>query len=747
MASISLRTYNHEIESMIDHGQAEEAIAHCMHILEFVPKHIGTYRLLGKAFLETRRYGDASDIFQRVLSSVPEDFVANIGMSIIREDEKNLDGAIWHMERAFESQPSNAAIQDELRRLYGKRDGMEPPKVRLTRGALSRMYFKGNLFNQAIGELRAALSEDPQRMDLQVLLAQAYYANGQYTEAVETCNLILQKLPYCLEANRILAAILPETDRLANVKEFLQRLVSLDPYYGSTSPKAANSDEVPEKAVVVEKLEYKPGAVSATPGQPAWASSLGVAFQPEKEALPDWLDADKASESAPQEAASAAEPFVPEEEAMPASEELIPDWIKEAGWSPSTGPEVPPPTFDETTEIPPVEGDLTPADVPAWLREIAPSGALEQETAEDKSSLLGDEVLPWLQESQPGASDTVISWLDQQKAEEASAPEPETAPELGEQKAVPDWMSSLESQDIEPIDQGTEKEKRIPTGELPDWIKEFSQPEEPASGGLTDWLSKMEAETPLKEPEEIISGEPEDLLIPSAEELPLPEASGLDLPPLEPAQPAEEIPAWLKEIKAEVDETQPTFIQPKPELAAQEAPEVEDASAEEIPDWLKALEETVVPEGTAVPEETAALDVSATVVEPPQAEAEISPAEMSEEAAFAWLESLAREQGVPDEQLPTPQIEQPEEIPQPPVEIPTEAQAVIGEEGLVTPVVPEWLAEATPDLNTAQPEGETIDWLKELEKTALVDETFGVEVTPEPEICPCRRGARLAQST
>ena len=88
MASISLRSYNREIEGMIDHGQIDEAIAHCMHILQFVPKHIGTYRLLGKAFLECKRYSEAADIFQRVLSSVPDDFVANIGMSIIREDEK-----------------------------------------------------------------------------------------------------------------------------------------------------------------------------------------------------------------------------------------------------------------------------------------------------------------------------------------------------------------------------------------------------------------------------------------------------------------------------------------------------------------------------------------------------------------------------------------------------------------------------------------------------------------------------------
>ena len=139
MAKVPLRAYNQEIEQAIEQKQTEEAIAHCRHILQSFPKHIETYRLLGKAYLESQRYSNAADIFQRVLSAVPDDFIAHVGMSIIREDESNLDAAIWHMERAFEGQPYNSAIQDELRRLFGRRDSMEPPKANLTRRALARM--------------------------------------------------------------------------------------------------------------------------------------------------------------------------------------------------------------------------------------------------------------------------------------------------------------------------------------------------------------------------------------------------------------------------------------------------------------------------------------------------------------------------------------------------------------------------------------------------------------------------------
>ncbi len=66
MAEISLRAYEQDIQEMIDHGHFDEAVAHCQNILARFPKHVETYRLLGKAYLEQGRHADAADIFQRV---------------------------------------------------------------------------------------------------------------------------------------------------------------------------------------------------------------------------------------------------------------------------------------------------------------------------------------------------------------------------------------------------------------------------------------------------------------------------------------------------------------------------------------------------------------------------------------------------------------------------------------------------------------------------------------------------------
>src|SRR5689334_16646165 len=199
MADISLRNYLQEIDGLIDKKQVDEAIAHCRHLLSIYPKHLETYRLLGKALLEESRHGDAADIFQRVLSVEPDDFISHVGMSIVREDEANVDAALWHMERAFEVNPANSAIQEELRRLYGRRDGVVPPKARLTRGALARMYAQGELYLQAEAELKAALEADPERIDLETVLARVYWNADQRAEAAEICSTILQKLPYSKE--------------------------------------------------------------------------------------------------------------------------------------------------------------------------------------------------------------------------------------------------------------------------------------------------------------------------------------------------------------------------------------------------------------------------------------------------------------------------------------------------------------------------------------------------------------------
>lgn len=370
MAKVSLRAYNGEIEGLIEHGQRlDEAVAHCLHILKTYPKHLETYRLLGKSYLEAKRYDQAVDIFQRVLVAVPDDFVSHVGMSIVSDDQGKLDEAIWHMERAFEVQPSNAAIQGELQRLFGRRDGVEPPKIRLTRGALAHMYVQGELYGQAISEIRAVLGQDPNRTDLQVLLAMAYFRNGQKTEAADACADLLGRYPYCLDANRLMVEILPGTQRADAAPEYRQRVNELDPYAAFTQGSVFDTESVAGGAVSLERLEYAGQTAGASA---AFGLGLGSGVETGRREAPQqgW----EANPKSPIQTTND-----------------VPAFVRQAGWEPPDSASEYPraPAAPESEFVP----AALPSDLPAWVRALAPS----EDTATGGDSLGAAEDAPeWL---------------------------------------------------------------------------------------------------------------------------------------------------------------------------------------------------------------------------------------------------------------------------------------------------------------------------------------------------------------
>jgi len=483
MSRISLKAYNQEIEGLIDAHQFDQAVAHAQYILRYYPKHIDTYRLLGKAFLESQRYGDAADIFQRVLSSIPDDFVSHVGMSIIREDEGNLNEAIWHMERAFDVQPANSAIQRELSRLYGKRDGLEPPKVRLTRGALARIYIKGELYPQAINEIRAALKNSPQRYDLLVLLAQAHFRAGQRFEAAEVCSKLLKALPYCLEANYILGEVLANSERAIEAKTFQRRAQALNPYLAHLSPNAPVAEMVPDSAVVIEKMIWTPGEA---PQQPAWAASLGVDLEEDTaaidESLPDWLADEEVTPAQTQQMESislmdtAVQKYASEE--LPGqdySEGEIPEWMQEAGWT-QAGETAGDQASYSSNEDQDLQGDeLAPADMPEWLQEIAPG-----EGREEPEFLAEDTIAPEIEAPKPKSTGS-LPWIEDVSPEESGT----------ESDTLAIWLEEKET----PVTGGLQMVQPDESVELPEWLQGMADESGRETGDITPQAEEISQES------------------------------------------------------------------------------------------------------------------------------------------------------------------------------------------------------------------------------------------------------------
>jgi len=512
MAEVPFRDYLNEIDNLIERGSLDHAVQHCRHILAQYPKAVEVYRLLGKALLEQEEDRAAQDIFQRVLSVDPEDFVARVGLSIVHDRNNELEPAIWHMERAFEIAPSNALIQGELRRLYARRDGDSPERIPLTRGALARMYAAGDLNSEAITDLRRLLAEQSDRIDLQVQLAEVLWRDEQRVEAAERTQQLTTTLPYCLKANLILGAILHASGANGESDEPLQRAQAVDPENEYAQRLFSGMGPLYQQSVMVDHLELMT------------VDRLLEAETPpaEAEEIPEWLRG----------LSDAEQPLLEEPEStqaarlspglhMPDVAAEVPDWLQGL-----TG-----------------EGGATAeAEVPNWLAALtgaAVAGAAAEALSDRKPE--PEEVVA------TPAEEVVPDWIAQLGQTGKLAPPEEVPP----QEEEPDWLTQLRETPPAPFSE------QIPASqdtETPDWLAQLQASEptletEPAVSGETDRLSQVRETPPAPFSEQISvaqdSETPDWLAHLQAAE-----------PVLEPEAAADEVPDWLSQLRASTGEAE-----------------------------------------------------------------------------------------------------------------------------------------------------------------------------------------------
>ena len=636
MAKVSLRAYNREIETMIDRGQLDEAIAHCRHILKTYPKHLETYRLLGKAYLEYKRHGDAADIFSRILVSVPNDFVAQVGMSIIRDEENRLDDAIWHMERAFESQPSNPAIQSELQRLYARRDGVRPPRIRMTRGALAHMYVQGELYPQAISEIKSVLQEDESRADMQALLARACYKNGLRNEAADVASALLRRYPYSLDANRVLVEILG-SDHPESTQLYRQRIYELDPYAAHVTGTVFQSNEVSDAAVNIERLDWNGQPVTM---QPEWSESQAISLESDtsKEEEPDWLNRSTEDSAGLEDSglgpaqptpAPIFESKPPFEQPPAQSTDDIPDFMRAAGWGQSTG------EVDESKQAFAEEDRssdqaIEAGDLPDWVKAMKPVEA--EPPAQDDEEELPD----WINSIGAGALSTQTGGDEANWMGELEQP-PELAAGGEEERTDSDWRNKVESND-----------ESSPAGDL-DWIKDLGDNETTPAVGESedlDWIKNLggtDSVLPSDSDEDF--DWIKDLGSPSQSEEPDWMKASTQPEDSMPSEAKDEQPEWVREGAGE----SASLL----DLGKDEEPEQSDEAGEEMEqpastasttdfDFLNKLTEEPILE--TPPDASSATDQD-----------RLGVSDQERDDSFAWLESLAAKQGATEGLLTNPE--------------------------------------------------------------------------------------------
>jgi len=552
MNQISLAEYRQQIESAIESGRYEQAVAHSKHILEQYPKYVKAYWLLGKVMLEAGHDDHAMDMFQRVLSANPEHMLAWVGMSEVAQKRGDLEDAVWYLQRAFELATDNEMVAQELRRLYGELEGHEPERLQLTEGALAKLYLRGDLLTRAITELRKLVEAYPDRLDLKVALAEALWRNGQRLEASEVCQEILNVQPYNLKANLILGEIWESSGREAEAQPYLERASALDPEYEMADALFGSASPIPADVAKITPLAYDAEVAEERPG---WMETL--------------------EERRPIEA----------EEPMTAEIE-IPGWLQELA----------------------TESALAAGAQPHQTQEPVPSGELEAEVEAD------EEQVPGAPDDTQKADKPSESESTEAEAPMEEGPEEIALEEMPEEDGL-EWLGELRDEEVAASEGEGPREDEYEEEEIPAWLVELragtdetaetearaaaedDEEIEPEPAEIPDWLQDLApvAAEPERTLDEAVFGE-EVPVEPLETDSPVAEEAAPDTPAVEEAAPDQTEDDDEKALESETreaapEESQAEPVAPEEPVALEEIEEIEAlGQGEELPSWLESEE-------------------------------------------------------------------------------------------------------------------------------------------------------------
>ena len=283
MAKIEIREYQSRIDALISENNYEQAAYHCFYLLRQFPKNLNIYKLLGRIFLELNELRAALEVYSRIVSVEPENFLNHLSLSFIFEQLKLIDQAIYQSRTALFLQPENKDVFGLYQRLTSQVDNFSEPE-NFTHILAGVHFYTEKNYSKAISEFSGITPGNYQAF-CSLFHGLCLAELNQEKEAIRLLKDVLDKSPYLKIALRKLAFLMEESNPQL-FTNYLNRLIELNPDY--ISYKRIDNQIVPgEQSTIVIYQEWTgfPNSKLRT----VWQQPGSKIIENNLSSMPTWL--------------------------------------------------------------------------------------------------------------------------------------------------------------------------------------------------------------------------------------------------------------------------------------------------------------------------------------------------------------------------------------------------------------------------------------------------------------------------
>ncbi|GEM_PF-1313593 len=283
MAKIELNEYLEKLDELIAENNYEQAAYHCFYLLRQFPKNLTLYKLLGRIYVELNNLRAALNIYRRIVSTEPDNFLNQLSLSYIFEEQKSLEQSIFHSQTALFLQPENKDVVGLFQRLTGANENFSDP-ASFTHLLTGIHYYNEKNFDKAIAELNAPMPEHYQPLG-KLFLGLSIMETANEADGFLLLDAGLNNSPYLITSLKRVSFYLKDTNPPL-FKRYLDRLTALNPGFAAYS--VQDNQLIPgDQSPIVIYQEWT--GFQSSKLRTVWQQPGSTIIENDLSTLPTWL--------------------------------------------------------------------------------------------------------------------------------------------------------------------------------------------------------------------------------------------------------------------------------------------------------------------------------------------------------------------------------------------------------------------------------------------------------------------------